>query len=463
MNRKVVPFLIFVILLVLALVTINVITSNESPKVKSLAITTPEDTPVSIMLSSDNSDNDNLFYKIMVNPSHGTLSGTAPNLIYTPGLNFHGLDNFSFKASNGKVDSASAIISISVTSVNDPIEAHDDKASVQEDAPLITINVLDNDIDPDNDGLVVLNSSQPQNGSVTINTDSTLAYSPNKNFSGIDSFTYTVGDGKGATGTATVEVKVEPVNDAPRITSKPETTTRVWASYIYDVNAEDADPTDTLTYTLTQKPEGMKINPDTGLIEWIPNSTQSGDYDVTVEIADSNSTPVRDKQSFTITVASLSSPLTTVLTVEDGCMQKVGRELSRKFQISAVQKSDDNQSQTEQNSYTVYDFSQSSIPNGAKIISVVIFIEHYEQEQFPSNKLKWYVGSGWPDNPLVWTSTSAPLHQGRGYKATDSWDITTYANTPDKLEILQLKIENTNTVLQKSAYIDYIYVTVKWY
>ena len=50
MNRKVVPFLIFVILLVLALVTINVITSNKSPKVKSLAITTPEDTPVSIIV-----------------------------------------------------------------------------------------------------------------------------------------------------------------------------------------------------------------------------------------------------------------------------------------------------------------------------------------------------------------------------------------------------------------------------
>ena len=83
------------------------------------------------------------FYKIMANPSHGTLSGKEPNLIYTPDLNYHGVDNFSFKASDGKVDSPAAIISISVASVNDSIESHDDDASIREDAPVITINVLE--------------------------------------------------------------------------------------------------------------------------------------------------------------------------------------------------------------------------------------------------------------------------------------------------------------------------------
>ncbi len=463
MSRKVVPFLIFVILLIIALIAIQFIIKSEPPRVNSKVITTQEDTPVSIMLSSDNPDKDNLIYKIMAEPSHGTLSGAEPNLVYTPNPNYHGVDNFSFKASDGKVDSAAAVISISVTSVNDEIKATDDNATVREDAPVITINVLDNDKDPDNDRLVVLNATQAENGSVTINTDGTLAYAPNKNFSGIDTFTYTVSDGKGATGSATVKVNVEPVNDPPRITSEPETTTRVWASYTYKIEAKDADLTDKLTYSLTRRPEGMKIDSDTGLIEWIPTSTQSGDFDVAVEVADSNNTPVTDTQSFTITVASLSSPLTTILTVEDGYSQKSEKKLSQDGQIPPVQKSDDRWSETGMNSYTSYDFSESSIPNGAKIISVVVYIEHYEHEQFPSDKLKWHIGSGWPENPVVWASTAAPVHLGRRYEAIDSWDITTYADILDKLDILQLTVENANKVLQKSTFIDRVYIVVKWY
>lgn len=463
MSRKVVPFLIFVILLIIALIAIKAVTTNEPPKVSSKVVTTKEDTPVSIMLSDDNTNNDNIFYKIMAEPSHGTLSGEEPNLIYTPDLNFHGVDNFSFKASDGKTDSAAAIISISVASVNDSIEANDDDATVREDAPVITINVLDNDTDPDNDRLVVLNVTQADNGSVTINTDGTLAYAPNKNFSGIDSFMYTVSDGKGATGTANVKVKVEPVNDPPRITSKPETTTRVWASYAYDVETKDVDLEDTLTYKLIKSPEGMNIEPATGLIEWIPTSTQSGDFEVTVEVADSNSIPVTDSQSFTITVASLSSPLATVLTVKDGYNQKSGEKLAQAGLVAALKTSDDNWSETELDSYTFYDFIESSIPNGAKIISVVLYIEHYEDEQFPSDKLKWYIGSGWPDNPVIWASTVAPMHLGRRYEAIDSWDITTYADTSEKLDILQLKVENTNRVLKKSTFVDRVYIEVKWY
>ena len=134
MSRKIVPFLIFVILLIIALITVKSITTNSPPKVNSKVVTAQEDTPVSIMLLSDNHNKGNLIYKIMSGPSHGTLSGTEPNLIYTPNPNFHGVDNFSFKVSDGKVDSTTAIISISVASVNDEVEATDDSATVREDA-----------------------------------------------------------------------------------------------------------------------------------------------------------------------------------------------------------------------------------------------------------------------------------------------------------------------------------------
>ncbi len=65
-----------------------------------------------------------------------------------------------------------------------------------------------NDEDPDGDSLTVNALTQPTNGSVVMNADETLSYTPAISFHGIDSFTYTVADGKGGTDTATVSVTV---------------------------------------------------------------------------------------------------------------------------------------------------------------------------------------------------------------------------------------------------------------
>ena len=57
--------------------------------------------------------------------------------------------------------------------------------------------------------------TQPGNGTVTENTDGTLKYTPDADYNGTDSFTYTVSDGQGGTDTATVTVTVNPENDPP--------------------------------------------------------------------------------------------------------------------------------------------------------------------------------------------------------------------------------------------------------
>lgn len=95
---------------------------------------------------------------------------------------------------------------------NAPV-ANDDTASVDEDSST-TINVLANDTDADNDTLSVT-VANASNGSVTINGDNTLTYTPTADFNGSDTITYTVDDGNGGTDTASVTVTVNPVNDAP--------------------------------------------------------------------------------------------------------------------------------------------------------------------------------------------------------------------------------------------------------
>ena len=270
-----------------------------------------------------------------------------------------------------------------------------------------------------------------------------------------------VKDGTADSALATVSITVKAVNDAPRFTSTPLTKATVDALYTYDVNAADPDAGDTLTYSLTIKPAGMTIDAATGLIQWTPASAQAGANDVAVKVADSNSTPALDTQSFTITVNPAPIKVAT-LTVLDGYNQKNRKTLSADGKVKLVQSSDNNRWPTSFGSYVSYDFSELSIPADAAIKSVVVRIEHFEEERFARGKLEWSIGTGWPTEPVVWAAIKAPVHEGQSHEAVDSWDVTSLADTRQKINSLQLQIKNNDTVAKRKTFIDYIYVLVEW-
>src|SRR5262249_8529551 len=93
--------------------------SNGAPTAHGQAVTTPEDTPRAITLSGSDPGGRSLSYAVVAGPSRGSLSGTAPNLVYTPAPNFNGVDSFTFKASNGSAESQPAVVFIAVSPVND--------------------------------------------------------------------------------------------------------------------------------------------------------------------------------------------------------------------------------------------------------------------------------------------------------------------------------------------------------
>src|SRR5262249_4822205 len=82
----------------------------------------------------------------------------------------------------------------------------------------VTVHVLDNDSDVDGDSLVVSAVTQPAHGSVVINLDNTITYTPAPNFNGDDEFTYTAADGHGGDDSDGVTIHVTPVNDPPTVT-----------------------------------------------------------------------------------------------------------------------------------------------------------------------------------------------------------------------------------------------------
>ena len=441
-----------------ATVSINV-APNLLPVADSHSVTATEDTPVTISLTGSDPDEDPLAYSTVTGPSHGSLNGTAPNLTYTPNANFYGSDSFTFKVNDGIADSALATVSITVSPVNDPPVANDDTTVTREDTPVVTIDVPANDTDIDNDTLTVTAVSQGTNGSVTINPDSTLSYSPHANFYGSDTFTYTISDNKGLTDAANVNVTVNMVNDAPRFTSAPVTITTAGALYTYDVNAADPDVADTLAYSLTTKPDDMTINSATGLIQWKP--TQVGDNKVVVKVSDSNSTPALDTQSFTIKV-NPPPPKIAKLTVMDGYNQRNRKTLSAEGKTNLVQSSDNNRWSTVYCSYVSYDFSDISIPADAVIKSVVVRVEHFEEEGFAQGKLKWSIGTGWPTKPVVWATLNVPVHEEESHEAIDSWDVTGVVDTREKINSLQLQVKNGDKIAKRKTFIDYIYVLVEW-
>ncbi|HOI96063.1 MAG TPA: Ig-like domain-containing protein, partial [Syntrophobacter fumaroxidans] len=160
-----------------------------------------------ITLTGTDADGDTLSFTVTSSPAHGTLSGTAPNLTYTPAAGYHGPDAFEFKVNDGKADSAAATVSITVNAVNHLPAAADDSAST-EAGKVVDIAVLANDTDPDGDTLLVSGFTQGANGSVSGGANNVLVYSPNAGFSGEDGFTYIVDDGNGGSASATVTVAV---------------------------------------------------------------------------------------------------------------------------------------------------------------------------------------------------------------------------------------------------------------
>ena len=129
------------------------ITSNAQPTANPQSVTTDEDTPLTITLTGSDAEDAALTFSIVTGPDHGTLvpngavdcsaanTCSAP-MLYTPGANYHGPDSFTFTVNDGTIDSASALVSITVNSVNDPPVAVNDSFSTDEDTPLVLHRVL---------------------------------------------------------------------------------------------------------------------------------------------------------------------------------------------------------------------------------------------------------------------------------------------------------------------------------
>lgn len=169
--------------------------------------------------------------------------------------------------------------------------------------------------------------------------------------------------------------------------------------------------------------------------------------DVAFKVNEGMSVPVTDVQSLTLT----ANPVPLRLTESGDGANNV------------VQFSDNNRCITRVGSKISYDFSGISIGGNAVIRSVVLFVEHFEEERFAEGKLEWSIGTGWPGSPVVWAVMKAPVHEGESLEAVDAWDITSVVNTVERINSLQLQVKNNNNVANGKTFVDYAYVVIKYH
>ena len=94
--------------------------TNHPPVAADQSVTTDENTAVNITLTASDQDGDTLTFTVVSQPVNGTLSGNAPDVVYTPNTNFNGSDSFTFKANDGQLDSNVATVTITVNATNYP-------------------------------------------------------------------------------------------------------------------------------------------------------------------------------------------------------------------------------------------------------------------------------------------------------------------------------------------------------
>jgi hypothetical protein len=297
---------------------------NYPPTATPRSLTTPEDTPLPITLTGSDPDGDPLTFAVVTSPTHGTLSGVAPNLTYTPAADYNGNDNFTFTASDGMETSAPASVNINITPVNDVPTANPQSLSTAEDLP---VNIVLTGSDPEGSLLSFTLVSTPTHG-ILGGSAPTLTYTPTANYHGADSFTFVVNDGLVGSAPAAVDIAVTPVNDAPVADAQSLSTAEDTPLDILLAGSDlDGDP---LTFTVVLSPAHGILGGSAPNLTYTPTANYHGADSFTFVVNDGlessapvvvdiNVTPVNDAPAADLQSVSTAedTPLDIVLTGSD--------------------------------------------------------------------------------------------------------------------------------------------------
>jgi len=288
-----------------ATISIQVTEVNDKPTANDDSVNTAEDTPVAITLSGADVDGVISSYSVVTGPLHGVLSGTEPDLVYTPDADYFGDDSFTFTTNDGTLDSDPATISIQVTAVNDPPTANGQSLSTDED---ISLPITLTGSDPDDVTLTFSIVTPPSNGILSGLTQF-KSYQPNPDFNGSDSFTFVANDGSAPSSPGIISITIDAVNDAPTANnindSTLQDTTDTW---IPDVSDVDGDTLSCLIFATPGTGASATVESDCSSGTYTPPAGKSGLDSFSYQVCDLPGVPGACDDavvSYTITASSM--------------------------------------------------------------------------------------------------------------------------------------------------------------
>lgn len=295
---------------------------NDKPVANDDELTISEDEVTIITPLINDSDVEDAELKIVsigatsnggkvVNNDDGTIT-------YTPMKDFYGIDTFEYTVSDSHDGTDNAIIRITVEPVNDKPVAKDDKATTDEDVPVI-IDLLSNDTDIEGQSLSIISIGDGLLSQKIVNNgDGTVTYTPRENANGEDTFTYTISDGQSVnnTDTATVKVDIKVINDPPDAKKSAayagewvfdEDTTGNFGFDVWDVETASKYLLVTMTssaqWLIPDTSISLSGTYDEKMLALTPSPNKHGECVITVTISDGVNTTVRN---FDVRVVSVN-------------------------------------------------------------------------------------------------------------------------------------------------------------
>ena len=298
----------------IATVAITVTPVNDAPVALDDDFVVDEGGTLNDRVDATDAENDPLTYSIVIDAQFGSLT-LYPDGTFTyihDGSENHS-DSFTFKVSDGQLDSNDAYVTIRINPVNDAPVANDDSFTVDEGG---TLNDVVTGSDAEDDDLEFILVTDVAYGTLTLNPDGTFTYVHDGSENHTDGFIFKVNDGEYDSNIATVTITVDPVNDAPVADDDsftlPEGGTENGTATGSDVDGDD------LTFILVDGPlyaDFFEFNPD-GTYTYVHDGSEnfsdsftfkvndgaldSNTATITITITPVNDAPVADDDTFTV-------------------------------------------------------------------------------------------------------------------------------------------------------------------
>lgn len=287
--------------------TVEVFPPNDPPTAVDDHFSINEDTVASFDVIANDTDpeNDaltliNVSFATELDPGDvettlGSVSISDNQVAFTPANNLNGEVVLNYEIQDIRRQTSNAKIIVTLLSVNDPPQTQPDQASTLEDSA-VSVNVLANDSDPEGDTLRIVNVDT-NDGNASIQ-DESIDFTPNINFNGTASITYTVADTSNDTSTEVLSITVIPVNDAP-IANDDTATTSFGQTITLSPLVNDSDPDgEVIVISGANAAYGsVSISGQTQIVYTPPQSALSTDH-IDYQITDESGTSA----SATITV-----------------------------------------------------------------------------------------------------------------------------------------------------------------